>query len=106
MSTSEHDTAVKDRPDQRQDGEHPDQFVVKVTYNGVTKPFEVKATELVKTLLTQAIATFGITQNTHLLGLFTPQNDELSDDKTIREAGVHPEEKLLLRPSAVRAGGK
>lgn len=79
-------------------------FDVGVAYNGVVKSFEVKLTELIKTLLEQAIRTFGISQNVHLLALFTPDNRELADNETIEAAGVHPEEKLNLRPSAVRGG--
>ena len=81
-----------------------DHFDVEIIYNGVRKPFRVTLGELVKILLEQAIRAFGITQNVHLLGLFTPENRELSDNETIRSAGVHPEEKLNLRPSAVRGG--
>ena len=83
---------------------HAEHFDVEVVYNGVRKPFRVQLGELIKTLLDQAIQAFGIGQNTHLLGLFTPENRELSDGETIRQAGAHPRERLNLRPSAVRGG--
>ncbi len=86
------------------DAARADHFDVEVIYNGVRKPFRVQLGELIKKLLDQAIQAFGITQNIHLLGLFTPDNRELPDNETIRAAGVHPEEKLNLRPSAVRGG--
>jgi hypothetical protein len=86
------------------DGVELEQFEVFVIYNGVTKPFTVRFTELVRKLLDQARSAFGIHQNPHLLGLFTPDNRELNDNDTIKTAGVHPEEKLNLRPSAVRGG--
>ena len=81
-----------------------DHFKVEVTYNGVDKRFEVKFSELVKTLLDQAIRAFGISQNVHLLGLFTADNRELPDAETLRTAHVHPNDELCLRPSTVRGG--
>jgi hypothetical protein len=82
----------------------PDHFAVEVIYNGVAKPFEVRLSELVRRLLDQAIAAFGISQNAHLLALFTPDNQELPDNETIGAAHLHPKERLNLRPSAVRGG--
>jgi hypothetical protein len=81
-----------------------DHFDVEVAYNGVLKRFQVKLTELVGMLREQATRVFGITQNAHLLALFTPDNRELPDGDTIQCAGIRPEEKLNLRPSAVRGG--
>jgi hypothetical protein len=88
------------------DGLRTDQFEVEVNYNGVSKKFEVTLVEVVGILRAEAIHKFGITQNPHLFGLFTPDNRELQDNQTIREDGVKPNEKLNLRPSAVRGGGR
>lgn len=82
----------------------PHRFRLFISYNGVDRPFEVQATEGVRTLLAQAIQAFGPLQNSHLLGLFTADGRELSDQQTLEEAGVKPGEHLLLRPSAVRGG--
>ena len=79
-------------------------FPETVTYNGIDKTFEAEADESVKTLLERAIRAFGITQNVHLLALFTPDGRELQDGKTLKEAGLKPGDHLLLRPSAVRGG--
>jgi hypothetical protein len=79
-------------------------YEVEINYNGVVKPFKVTVSELVKALLEKAIRVFGISQNMHLLALFTPSNEELADSKTIGSAGVHPNERLNLRPSAMRGG--
>ena len=79
-------------------------FEIAISHNGLPKEFRVTLGELVKTLLAQAIGVFGITQGTHLLGLFTSDNRELADGDTIQAAHVHPKEKLNLRPSAVRGG--
>jgi hypothetical protein len=54
--------------------------------------------------LDHAIKAFGLTDRTHLLGLFTEQGVELVDTASVESAGIQPGEKLLLRPSAVRAG--
>jgi len=82
----------------------PRQFKVTVIYNGVPKEFEVRRDELVQRLLEQARLKFGVTQNPHLLGLFTTEGGELNDNLTIEAAGVKPHEVLLLRPSSVRGG--
>jgi hypothetical protein len=58
----------------------------------------------VSAILVAAIKSFGISQNPHLLGLFTEGGVELNDGKTVSESDIKPGEKLLLRPSAVRAG--
>ena len=82
----------------------PHQFEVTVLYNGVPKKFEVSRDELVQRLLEQARQAFGPINNPHLLGLFTKDGVELTDNQTIEAAGVKPHEVLLLRPSTVRGG--
>lgn len=100
---SDIDKARRDITKAIEEEKHLHQFVVKVLYNGVAKPFEVRRDELVRRLLDQARQAFGPITNPHLLGLFTKAG-ELKDDQTIQAAGVKPHEKLLLRPSAVRGG--
>jgi len=82
--------------------EHPRQFKVKVLYNGVDKTFEVRPEETVKHLLDQAISAFGAA-NPHTLSLYK-DGAELVDGQTLKEAGVKPEDQLLLRPSKVKGG--
>jgi hypothetical protein len=79
-------------------------FEVTITYNGVNKTFEATPHETVRVLLDRAIRAFGITQNAHLLGLFTQGGRELTDSKTLAEQGVKAKDHLLLRPSVVRGG--
>ena len=75
-----------------------------ITYNGINKTFEAVPQETVRMLLDRAIRAFGITQNVHLLGLFTQDGRELADSKTLKEEGVKTHDHLLLRPSVVRGG--
>jgi hypothetical protein len=79
---------------------------VRVLYNGLEKRIEYRPEALVKALLDHAIRDFGISQNPHTLGLFTPAGEELADSQTAEAAGVRNHEKLLLRPSVVRAGAR
>jgi hypothetical protein len=78
-------------------------FEVEVIYNGVSKRFEVRHDELVKTLLNKALAAFGPIPNPHTLSLYKGA-EELEDGKTLEQAGVKPCDKLLLRPSKVKGG--
>jgi hypothetical protein len=79
-------------------------FEIFLIYNGVRKGFFVVPAELVGAILAEGIKAFGISQAPHLLGLFTESGVELNDKKTIADSDIQPGEKLLLRPSAVRAG--
>ncbi|MGZ6185854.1 MAG: hypothetical protein ACXWNN_08170 [Candidatus Binataceae bacterium] len=82
--------------------EHPRKFTVKVLYNGVVKTFEVRPEEAIKHLLDEAIRAFGAA-NPHTLSLYKG-GTELADGQTLREAGVEPNDQLLLRPGAVKGG--
>lgn len=77
---------------------------VVITYNGPDKEFPYRRHEKVRILLDEAIRQFGITTNPHLMGLFTTENVELDDAKTLEEAGVKPDELLVLRVSSARGG--
>jgi hypothetical protein len=79
-------------------------FAVDVVYNGVTKRFEVEATEKVSTLLQKTVQVFGVTQNPHLLSLFRQDGSVVPENETLERAGVSPCEVLLLRPNAVKGG--
>lgn len=80
-------------------------IVVGVSYNGLTKEFEVeKSTASVQSLLAKTISAFGIHNQPHLLSLFTEAGVELPDDESLAAAGVAPGDKLLLRPGAVKGG--
>src|SRR5712691_12479522 len=80
-------------------------FVVELVYNGVTKPLQVEPEEHVTALLQKAIATFGITQQPHLLSLFRQDGSVVPENESVEQAGIKPGEILLLRPNAVKGGG-
>jgi hypothetical protein len=83
--------------------EYPSTFTVEVLYDGVKKPFVVRAEETVKRLLDQAIQAFGPLPNPHMLSLYKA-GKELADGETLKQAGVKPHDVLLLRPSTVKGG--
>lgn len=82
----------------------PAKTQVQIAYNGRSLAFPLKKTDLVATLLQQAIAAFGVTQNPHLLSLFDDKGVELNDNETLAKAKVNPGERLILRPSVVKGG--
>jgi len=76
-----------------------------IIYNGLKKPLKVTLEESMKTVLQEAIALFGSLPNPHMLSLYTEEDGkELPENVTVKEAGLFPGEKLLLRPSAVKGG--
>lgn len=75
-----------------------------VLYNGLSREITYRPEELVEHIRQRAIAAFGITQNPHLLSLWTEGGSELPDNLTAHEARIHPNERLLLRPGAVKGG--
>ena len=75
-----------------------------ISYNGLDKPLTVSRDELISAVRTRAVNLFGIIENQHLLGLFTDQGVELQDNQTVKDAKIKKRERLLLRPSVVRAG--
>jgi len=79
---------------------------VTVIYNGLEREIEFKPRDLVSEIRARAMAAFGITQNQHLLALWTAGGEELPDEKSAHDAGIRPHDKLLLRPSAVRGGAR
>ena|SRR5579871_6480921 len=83
---------------------HPEKFEVLIIYNGLTKPVPVTTQELIKVVLQKAIALFGSPPNPHTLALFTEAGRELPESETVKQVDLHPGEKLLLRPRAVKGG--
>lgn len=80
-------------------------FAVEIVYNGVTKSLQVEPEERVTAVLQKAIASFGITQNQHLLSLFRQDGSVVPENESVERAGLKPGEVLLLRPNAVKGGG-
>jgi hypothetical protein len=83
---------------------HPETFEIKVIYNGVEKKLRVSLGELIGSVLAKALAVFGNPPNPHTLALYNKAGRELPDAETVKQAKVKKGDKLLLRPSAVKAG--
>ena len=79
-------------------------FEITISYNGIDKPLTVSRDELIGDVRNRAVSLFGIAENQHLLGLFSVEGGELQDTQTVKDAKIKKGTKLLLRPSAVRAG--
>lgn len=82
------------------------QFTVEVVYNGVTKPLSVEPEEQVTAVLARAVALFHITQNPHLLSLYRENGTLVQENQSVEQAGLRPNEVLLLRQNAVKGGGE
>ena len=104
----ENELELKERPEDSDDGGHENghakSFEIIVIYNGLQKALEVTKIELISSVLAKAIAVFGGPPNPHTLALYTEDKGELQDGQTVKEAGIKKHEKILLRPSTVKAG--
>ena len=79
-------------------------FEISVLYNGVPRSIAVEAGETIKQVRERAVQIFGAQQG-HLLALYTVAGQELTNEaQAVKEAGIRPHDKLLLRPSQVRGG--
>ncbi len=78
---------------------------VTVIYNGLSREIEFRPKDMVGEIRARAMTAFGITQDQPPLALWSEAGAQLPDDKSAHDVGVHPHDKLLLRPSAVRGGG-
>ena len=93
----------------RQDDDHgggrDKPFDIEVVYNGLPKTISVTKDELLSAVLVQAIAAFGNLPSPHLLGLYDADGTELKNEQqTVHEAKIKKGDRLLLRPSTVKAG--
>ena len=79
-------------------------FEITVVYNGLTKPLVVSKAELVSSVLAQAIAAFGSLPAPHTLALYNDEGRELPDGESVKDAKLKEGDRLLLRPSTVKAG--
>lgn len=91
--------------DQDKHSEDEKGFGILVLYNGKHERIEVRPEETMGTLRDSAVKAFGNLPNPHTLSLFSKAGVEFLDDQqTVRAAGIHRNDELLLRPSAVRGG--
>lgn len=84
----------------------PGRLQVNIDYNGLVKDLTAEAQEKVQALLERAENAFNITQNRHTLALFNASGVELSDNQSLKEAGVKSGDELLLRPSRIKGGAR
>ena len=96
------DSVESGRPDEK--GDRDKSFEITVVYNGLTKPLEVSNVELISSLLAKAIAAFGNLPAPHTLALYDDEGRELPDGESVKDAKVKKGDRLLLRPSTVKAG--
>jgi hypothetical protein len=81
---------------------HP--FPIDVVYNGKPKDVVVTLPEQIKSVLADAIKIFQVTQQPHMLSLFTEAGKELDDNTTVQQNGIERKAVLYLRQSAVKGG--
>ncbi|EJL37367.1 hypothetical protein PMI01_00723 [Caulobacter sp. AP07] len=77
-------------------------FEVVVIYNGQPTTVRVTPHELIQAVLDAARAAFGHPPGE--LALFNEAGGELNPGQTVQAAGVHPHDRLLLRPRVVQGG--
>ena len=83
------------------------EFAIKVVYNGVTKPLEVRPHEIVHTALEQALNLFQIHDQRHVYAFYREDGSEVTPENiTLEAAGVTPGTELALRPSRVKGGAQ
>jgi hypothetical protein len=78
--------------------------MVSIIYNGDHHEFAYDADQTVHTLLQHALKVFRITANQHLMSLYDAKGTELPDQSTLKDVGVKPGSKLVLRQSVVKGG--
>jgi len=79
-------------------------YQVEISYNGVTRQLAIEAHESVVSVLQRAIQLFGITQQPHLLSLFTTSNQLVDEKESAGRAGLTPGILVYLRPNVVKGG--
>jgi hypothetical protein len=99
------DSCERGRPDDEHGGGRDKPFEIEVVYNGLPKSLEVTKDELISSVLQKAIAAFGNLPQPHTLALYDNAGNELKNEQqTVHEAKIKKGDRLLLRPSTVKAG--
>lgn len=84
-----------------------DGFEVRVTYNGLVKALGVKPEEAMESVLARAIALFSLQRQPHQMGLFTEANVQVAGpgiQQSVEQAGLQPDQLLVLRQVVVEGG--
>ena len=86
---------------------------MRISFNGVSKEVQVQPEEETAAVLARAIGLFGVQQPPHTMGLFTEANVQvagrISDTghdihQSVEQAGLQPDQLLILRQSVVQGG--
>ena len=80
------------------------QFEVTIIYNGLPKPVTANPHQAVQALLQQALNAFEIQQGRETFALFTEGGQLLDPNLSVKDAGITPESRVLLRPRQVSGG--
>lgn len=98
------DSGERGRQDEKHGGGRDKPFEIEVVYNGLSKLLEVSKDETISSLLQKAIAAFGNLPAPHTLALYDADGHELQDGNTVHGSKITKGDRLLLRPSTVKAG--
>ena len=99
------DSVESGRHDEDHGGGRDKPFDIEVVYNGLSKTISVTKDELLSSVLAKSIAAFGNLPTPHLLGLYDADGNELKNEQqTVHDAKIKKGDRLLLRPSTVKAG--
>src|SRR5205809_1949036 len=77
---------------------------VTVIYNGRTAILEYEPHQAIQALLTHALHAFGITAAATEMALFNQAGAELPSGGSVEDAGIRPDDELVLRQRVVRGG--
>lgn len=104
LEQKERDPGSEERGRHDGNGGRDKSFEITVVYNGLSHALEVSKDELMSSVLAKAIAAFGNLPAPHTLALYDGDGRELPDSETVKDAKVKKGDRLLLRPSTVKAG--
>jgi aerobic-type carbon monoxide dehydrogenase small subunit (CoxS/CutS family) len=82
-------------------------FMIKVTYNGVTKDLQVQPEEQMQAVLQKSINLFSLQRQPHQMGLFTEANVQVAGpniNQSVEQAGLQAGQLLVLKQVVVEGG--
>lgn len=104
MEQKERDDDSVESGRQNKDDGRDKSFDITVVYNGLSKTVEASKDATIGGVLAKALAAFGNLPAPHTLGLYNAEGRELPDGESVKDAKVKKGDRLLLRPSTVKAG--
>jgi hypothetical protein len=90
-----------------------DGFQIEITFNGVDRPLQVQPDEAMQSVLSRALALFGLQSPVHTMGLFTESNIQVAGrrpdgqdlpNQSVEKTGIKPGQILVLRQTIVQGG--